>query len=105
MKRHKGRRHSCPQLRTIEDVESMIGEAYIMVNAVKYGDDDWVRAEDKTRFPVKFSSRPQIQFVAGTPTVILTGFFREMEIQAQINRVVRLERTGLERYPMNSFDF
>lgn len=105
MKRHKGRRVSCPQLRLIEDIQDMNGEAYIMVNAVKYGeDDDWTKADQNTKFPVKFSARPRIDFVPGSPTVSLKGYFRDTEIHALIYEAERLERTGLEA-PLNHFGF
>jgi len=105
MNRHKGRRHSCPRIRTIEDIQLMMGEAYIMVNAVKYGDDDWVTG-DGERFPVKFSARPQIQHISGTPTTILTGYFCETGIQARITLTGadRVENTGLEP-TLNHFGF
>lgn len=104
MKRHKGRRVSCPQLRLIEDIQDMNGEAYIMVNAVKYDDDeDWTKADQNIKFPVKFSARPQIDFVPATPTVYLKGYFRGTEIQAVIYKAEYLKRTGLE--PLNHFGF
>ena len=104
MKRHKGRRVSCPQLRLIDDIENMSGEAYIMVNAVKYDDDeDWTKADQNIKFPVKFSARPQIDWVKATPTVYLKGYFRDTEIQALIYKAEYLKRTGLE--PLNHFGF
>lgn len=84
----------------------MAGEAYIMVNAVKYGDDDWVTADGTyERFPVKFSARPQIKWLPATPTAILTGYFKQTEITARITYTSRdrVENNGLA--PLNHFGF
>lgn len=84
----------------------MVGQAYIMVNAVKYGnEEEWLNSEDSSiKFPVKFDSKPGIEWVTATPIAILTGISKGEHVTAKVK--FRPEpRSGLSYQPINSFRF